>query len=292
MNLQSPQPPFGASGGPGSGGPDGPGYPGGGYPGGGYPGQPGAPGDPGQPGAGAAQETPSALEVFGRDLTALAREDRLDPVIGRDDEIGRTVQVLSRRTKNNPILIGEPGVGKTAIVEGLAQRVAAGDVPSMLRMEVDSMPTEVDVAHRRVAQLELERVALATETDAASKERLAALEAELSDPGRPVGSFLFCGPTGRPRRPPSGACGNAWRSGAAPNCGTVLHTAAASGALAIPTVVLGQSLAGRATSGNHENTEDLKKRKPDPRGSGGQLANFITPRDLVPDAREIGGSSA
>src|SRR6185295_1428195 len=79
------------------------------------------------------ENTYEALEKYGRDLTKLAGSGKLDPVIGRDDEIRRVIQVLSRRTKNNPVLIGEPGVGKTAIVEGLAQRIIRSDVPEGLK---------------------------------------------------------------------------------------------------------------------------------------------------------------
>ena len=106
------------------------------------------------------EEEQSPLERFGRDLTATAAEGKLDPVIGRDEEIRRVIQVLSRRTKNNPVLIGEPGVGKTAIVEGLAQKIVKGDVPETLKgKQIYSLDLGALVAGSRYRGGELVRLA-------------------------------------------------------------------------------------------------------------------------------------
>ncbi|MXZ14001.1 MAG: AAA domain-containing protein [Acidimicrobiales bacterium] len=118
-----------------------------------------------------------ALERFGRDLTAEARDDKLDPVIGRDDEIRRIIQVLSRRTKNNPVLIGEPGVGKTAIVEGLARRIAEGDVPDGLR-------------DKRVVALDLAAMVAGAKYRGEFEERLEAVLGEIAESDGEIITFL------------------------------------------------------------------------------------------------------
>ncbi len=123
------------------------------------------------------EDTLNALEQFGRDLTAVAREGKLDPVIGRDEEIRRVIQVLSRRTKNNPVLIGEPGVGKTAIVEGLARRVADGDVPEGLKT-------------KRIVSLDLGSMLAGAKYRGEFEERLKAVLEEIKQSQGEIITFL------------------------------------------------------------------------------------------------------
>jgi ATP-dependent Clp protease ATP-binding subunit ClpB len=123
------------------------------------------------------EETYKALEKFGVDLTERAAKGELDPVIGRDEEIRRVIQVLSRRTKNNPVLIGEPGVGKTAIVEGLAQRIVSGDVPDSLR-------------DRRVISLDIGALLAGSKFRGEFEERLKAVLQEIKDQGGQVVLFI------------------------------------------------------------------------------------------------------
>jgi ATP-dependent Clp protease ATP-binding subunit ClpB len=123
------------------------------------------------------EDTYQALERFGRDLTEAARNGKLDPVIGRDEEIRRVIQVLSRRTKNNPVLIGEPGVGKTAIAEGLANRIVEGDVPESLK-------------NKRLISLDIGSMVAGSKYRGEFEERLKAVLKEITDAGGEVITFV------------------------------------------------------------------------------------------------------
>jgi ATP-dependent Clp protease ATP-binding subunit ClpB len=123
------------------------------------------------------EEQYQALEKYGRDLTADARSGKLDPVIGRDEEIRRVIQVLSRRTKNNPVLIGDPGVGKTAIVEGLANRIVAGDVPDSLK-------------NKRLLALDLSSMVAGSKYRGEFEERLKAVLKEITDAQGEIITFI------------------------------------------------------------------------------------------------------